>query len=170
MYINIKISENEYLEQIRKIKAINQFLTLLIENDKAYISKGVVKLKDVFYFGKYDEIEEKYQLINLVHNTSENEYYKYKAIAEKLIKEGGKIKTIKFVSKKELIKKNDESKSIIDELYLEVKRHVIRTKLASTSNVQYTFNIGYETADKILTLLEGEGVVVRDKYNRRKVK
>ena len=46
MYLNVEISENEYLDKRRKIKAINQFLTLFIKNDTAYISKGIVKLKD----------------------------------------------------------------------------------------------------------------------------
>lgn len=170
MYININISENEYLDQIRKIKAINQFFTLLIKNDKAYISKGVVKLKDAFYFGKYDEKEKMYQLINLRHNSNGNEYYKFKVVAKKLIKQVDKIKTITFVSKKELIKKNDESKSIIDTLYWEVKQYVVKTKLASTSNIQYKYNIGYENADKMLNMLEKEGIVIRNEQNKRIVK
>ena len=170
MYLNVKISENEYFEKKRKIKTINQFLTLLIKNDKAYISKGIVELKDAFYFGKYDEIEEMYQLIKLKHNSYENEYYKFKLIAEKLIKEGDKIKTIKFVSKKELIKKDDESESIIDKIYWKVRLYVIKTKLASTSNLQYKFNISYENANEMLNMLEKEGIVVRNEQNRRIVK
>ena len=170
MYLNVEISENEYLDKRRKIKAINQFLTLLIKNDTAYISKGIVKLKDTFYFGKYDESKEMYQLIKLKHNSDENEYYKFKLIAKKLIKEGDKIKTIKFVSKKELIKKDDESESIIDKMYWKVRLHVIKTKLASTSNLQYKFNISYENAYEMLNMLEKEGIVVRNEQNRRIVK
>ena len=55
----------------------------------------------------------------------------------------------------------------IDELHEQAKAHVIRTRIASTSNLQSNFGIGYARADHILNCLEDEGVVKRVNGNRR---
>lgn len=60
-----------------------------------------------------------------------------------------------------------ERRKEIDELHEQVKAHVIRTRIASTSNLQSNFGIGYARADHILNCLEDEGVVKRVNGNRR---
>ena len=54
-----------------------------------------------------------------------------------------------------------------DELHEKAKEHVMRTKIASTSNLQSAFGIGYARADHILYCLEEEGIVKRVNGNRR---
>ena len=55
----------------------------------------------------------------------------------------------------------------LDELHEEAKQHVIETRIASTSNLQSYFSIGYARADHILNCLEQEGIVKRASGNRR---
>lgn len=55
----------------------------------------------------------------------------------------------------------------LDELHEEAKAHVIETRIASTSNLQSYFSIGYARADHILNCLEQEGIVKRASGNRR---
>ena len=62
---------------------------------------------------------------------------------------------------------NGERRKELDELHEECKAHVIRTRIASTSNLQSNFGIGYARADHILNCLEDEGVVKRVNGNRR---
>ena len=62
---------------------------------------------------------------------------------------------------------NGERRKELDELHEECKTHVIRTRIASTSNLQSNFGIGYARADHILNCLEDEGVVKRVNGNRR---
>ena len=62
---------------------------------------------------------------------------------------------------------NGERRKELDELHEECKAHVIRTRIASTSNLQSNFGIGYARADHILNCLEDEGVVKRANGNRR---
>ena len=54
-----------------------------------------------------------------------------------------------------------------DEMHEQAKEHVMRTKIASTSNLQSKFGIGYARADHILYCLEEEGIVKRVSGNRR---
>ena len=61
----------------------------------------------------------------------------------------------------------NERRKEIDELHEQAKAHVIRTRIASTSNLQSNFGIGYARADHILNCLEDEGVVKRVNGNRR---
>ena len=62
---------------------------------------------------------------------------------------------------------NGERRKELDKLHEECKAHVIRTRIASTSNLQSNFGIGYARADHILNCLEDEGVVKRANGNRR---
>jgi S-DNA-T family DNA segregation ATPase FtsK/SpoIIIE len=62
---------------------------------------------------------------------------------------------------------NGERRKEIDELHEECKAHVIKTRIASTSNLQSNFGIGYARADHILNCLEEEGVVKRVNGGRR---
>lgn len=62
---------------------------------------------------------------------------------------------------------NGERRKELDELHEECKAHVIRTRIASTSNLQSNFGIGYARADHILNCLEDEGIVKRANGNRR---
>lgn len=55
----------------------------------------------------------------------------------------------------------------LDELYEEAKEHVLKTRIASTSNLQSYFRIGFARADAILYSLEQNGVVKRVNGNRR---
>ena len=61
----------------------------------------------------------------------------------------------------------EERKLELDELHEEAKAHVIECRIASTSNLQSYFSIGYARADHILNCLEQEGVVKRVSGNRR---
>ena len=55
----------------------------------------------------------------------------------------------------------------LDPLHEEVKAFVIETKIASTSKIQNTFQVGFSRADYILDCLEREGVVKRLPSGRR---
>ena len=57
-----------------------------------------------------------------------------------------------------------------DELLDQARAHVISTHIASTSNLQSRFGIGFPRADKLLMLLEDEGVLGRNPNGRRIVK
>jgi S-DNA-T family DNA segregation ATPase FtsK/SpoIIIE len=54
--------------------------------------------------------------------------------------------------------------------FLDVAReHVLKTRIASTSNLQSRFGIGFPRADKLLMLLEDEGVVARNASGNRRI-
>lgn len=57
----------------------------------------------------------------------------------------------------------------LDPLHEEVRRHVLETRIASTTNIQKNFGVGFGRADYILDCLEREGVVIRKSGNRREV-
>ena len=56
-----------------------------------------------------------------------------------------------------------------DILHEKAKYHVVRTRIASTSNLCSTFGIGYNRADHILNCLEDEGVVKRAPNGNRRI-
>ncbi|MDD6302627.1 MAG: DNA translocase FtsK [Bacillales bacterium] len=60
-------------------------------------------------------------------------------------------------------------KKELDVLHEQVKAHVIRTRIASTSNLQSEFSIGYSRADHILNCLEDEGIICRTKNGNRRI-
>ena len=49
------------------------------------------------------------------------------------------------------------------------KRHVVESRIASTSNLQSFFGIGYARADHILNCLEDEGVIKRASNGNRRI-
>lgn len=56
-----------------------------------------------------------------------------------------------------------------DVLHEQVKKHVIETRIASTSNLQSRFGIGYARADHILNCLQDEGVITRSGNGNRRI-
>ncbi len=56
-----------------------------------------------------------------------------------------------------------------DVLHDQAKRHVIESRIASTSNLQSYFGIGYARADHILNCLEDEGVIKRANNGNRRI-
>ncbi|MDY2574483.1 MAG: DNA translocase FtsK [Bacilli bacterium] len=61
---------------------------------------------------------------------------------------------------------NRREKDVLHEL---AKEHVIKTRIASTSNLQSKFGIGYARADHILNCLEDEHVIARSGNGNRRV-
>lgn len=57
----------------------------------------------------------------------------------------------------------------LDPLHEEVKQFVLETKIASTSKIQNTFQMGFSRADYVLDCLEREGIVKRLPTGRRVV-
>ena len=55
----------------------------------------------------------------------------------------------------------------LDPLHEEVKQFVLETKIASTSKIQNTFQMGFSRADYVLDCLEREGIVKRLPNGRR---
>lgn len=69
---------------------------------------------------------------------------------------------------------NDESSDrrpsgLDDELYSEIKEYVMANNVASTSNLQRHFSIGYGRAASILDALEEEGIIKTAAGNRKEV-
>lgn len=56
-----------------------------------------------------------------------------------------------------------------DVLHEQAKRHVVESRIASTSNLQSFFGIGYARADHILNCLEDEGVIKRASNGNRRI-
>lgn len=56
-----------------------------------------------------------------------------------------------------------------DELYETCKDYVISTRIASTSNLQRRFNVGYSRAASILDALEDAGIIKTTSNNRKEV-
>lgn len=56
-----------------------------------------------------------------------------------------------------------------DELYMDVRAHVMATRVASTSSIQRHFSIGFSRAASILDALEEEGIVRTVAGNRKEV-
>lgn len=53
----------------------------------------------------------------------------------------------------------DNGPTLSDELYVEVRNYVISTQQASASNIQARFGIGYPRANKLMNMLEVNGVI-----------
>ena len=62
---------------------------------------------------------------------------------------------------------NSGRRTELDPLHEEVKKFVIETKIASTTKIQNTFQVGFSRADYILDCLEKEGIVKRTSSGRR---
>ena len=56
-----------------------------------------------------------------------------------------------------------------DEFLDAAREHVLTSRIASTSNLQSRFGIGFPRADKLLMLLENEGVVARNASGNRRI-
>lgn len=64
---------------------------------------------------------------------------------------------------------NSSNRREKDALHEIAKQHVIESRIASTSNLQSRFGIGYGRADHILNCLEDEGVIKRSGNGNRRV-
>ena len=62
MYLNVDDNLLGFINLEEKIKEINEYITIKIINTKAYIYVGIID--DGFVFGRYDEVNPLYQLIN----------------------------------------------------------------------------------------------------------
>lgn len=68
MYLNVDDNLLGFMNLGEKIKEINEYITIKIINTKAYIYVGIID--DGFVFGRYDESNPSYQLINLCSEKS----------------------------------------------------------------------------------------------------
>ncbi len=79
---------------------------------------------------------------------------------------------LNFTKGEEVTGKLDEHRGLggfEDELYQTCKDYVISSRVASTSNLQRRFNIGYSRAASILDALEADGVIKTVANNRKEV-
>ena len=68
MYFRIETGKVDIEKLESKIKDINEFISLYVNNERVYISNKIQRFENEFVFGRYDCNEPYYQLVNLKSN------------------------------------------------------------------------------------------------------